>query len=95
MTYYPPGVELVSLELVWYQNNDFSIHYREVYADGESWECRWDRHPNAHNEREHFHPGPNADRDNAVDESYPIDWRDVLARVLTETDERMQAFWES
>lgn len=93
MTYYPPGVELVSLELVWYQNNDFSIHYREVYTDGTTWECRWDRHPNSHNAREHFHPGPDAGR--ARDDSYPTDWRDVLTRVLAETDERMRAFWNS
>lgn len=25
--------------------------------------------------------------------SYPVDWRDVFERVLTETEERMRCFW--
>jgi len=91
--YYPTALEEVYLDIVWFTNSDFTIHYHEWYSDGETWECRWDRHPNSHNNREHFHSGPDATRANAVDASYPTDWRDVLERVLTETDERMRGFW--
>jgi len=93
MGYYPPHLEAVYLDVTWFTNNDFSIHYQEVYTDGEKWNCRWDRHPNTHNSREHFHPGPDADRSDAVDESYPVDWRYVIEHVLIETEERMRGFW--
>lgn len=91
--YYPVTLDDVSLDIVWYRNHDFNIHYRELYADTTTWECRWDRHPNDHNDREHYHPGPDASRSDATDESYPTDWRDVLERVLRETDERRRGFW--
>jgi hypothetical protein len=93
--FYPSTLEEVFLELVWYRNNDFTIHYREDYTGGDAWECRWDRHPNSHNDREHFHPGPDASRVNARDETYPSDWRDVVERVLRETDTRRAGFWSA
>lgn len=73
--------------------DDFTVHYSEQYGSGELWECRWDRHPNEHDSREHVHPPPNAATPGA-DAEYATDWRDVLARVLGALDERVQSFWE-
>ncbi|SIR73859.1 hypothetical protein SAMN05421858_3533 [Haladaptatus litoreus] len=57
--YYPVLVDKATLAVRWYTNDDFKIHYREVHADS-AWECRWDRHRNPHNTRDHFHPPPTA-----------------------------------
>jgi hypothetical protein len=91
--YYPASLDEIYLDIVWFVNNDFTIHYRELYSDDETWECRWDRHPNSHNTRGHFHAGPDAAPGDAVDVSYQTDWRDVLEGVLDETDDRMRGFW--
>ena len=92
--FYPATVEQAYLDVTWYVSGDFTVHYRETYTDGTSWEARWDRHPNSHNTREHYHPGPDASRQAAVDADFSQDWRDVLTRILGEIEERQQAFWE-
>lgn len=90
-SYYPDSVQAVSLTVRWYTNDDFKIHYREVH-DGSDWECRWDRHPNPHNARGHFHEPPNASTPGA-DASWPTDYRNVLTLVLDEIEERIAALW--
>ncbi len=90
--YFPGGVTRASLRIRWFETDDFSIHYAEQYRSGRSWECRWDRHPNDHNSREHFHPPPDA-RTPGTDDTYPDEWRAVLATVLTRLDERIESFW--
>lgn len=89
--WYPATVETARLELVWFENGDFSIHYHETHPDG-TFDHRWDRHPSTHNTRDHVHPGPDAPTP-GVDTSHPADWRDVLAMVLGEIEERQRAFW--
>jgi hypothetical protein len=91
--YFPAGVERAYLRVSWFKTDDFNVHYSEQYRDGESWECRWDRHPNSHNDCEHFHPPPDAATP-GEDTSYERDWREVISRVLSELDERIQSFWE-
>ena len=91
--YFPSGVTRASLRIRWFETDDFSIHYAEQYQTSNSWECRWDRHPNDHNTREHFHPPPDAATPGEDDE-YPPEWRDVLATVLARLDERIEAFWD-
>lgn len=91
--YYPVAVERAYLRIRWYENDDFNVHYSEQYADGDHWECRWDRHPNDHNDREHFHPPPDAEKPGR-DERYPTDWRDVMTMVLRDLDDRIESFWE-
>jgi hypothetical protein len=76
----------------WYTNDDFNINYEEEYKDGETWKCRWDRHPNSHNRREHFHPPPDAST-SGEELSYAKDWRDVISLVLNELDNHIQGFW--
>ncbi|KDS90248.1 hypothetical protein FK85_17965 [Halorubrum saccharovorum] len=89
---YPGSVQAARLEVVWYQNGDFSIHYHEDHGTSE-YDHRWDRHPSDHNTRDHVHPGPDAPTpgENA---SHPTDWRDVLSMALSEVDDRQRAFWE-
>lgn len=91
--YFPSGVERAYLRIRWFETDDFSIHYSEQYGTGNSWECRWDRHPNDHNTREHFHPPPDAATP-GVEEEYSSDWRSVLTTVLTRLDDRIAVFWE-
>ena len=91
--YFPNGVSRAYLRIRWFETDDFSIHYSEQYRTSKSWECRWDRHPNDHNTREHFHPPPDAPTPGA-DKEYADEWRDVLATVLTQLDARINAFWE-
>lgn len=89
--YYPTPVDDASLAVHWYTNDDFKIHYRDVRSD-RTWECRWDRHPNPHNSRDHFHPPPTAPT-SGEDASWPTDHRDVLALVLEEIEQRIADLW--
>jgi hypothetical protein len=91
--YFPTVVERAYLRIRWFETDDFSVHYSEQYSDGTTWECRWDRHPNDHNTRAHFHPPPDAVTPGR-DTTYPVDWRDILTRVLSELDDRVQSLWE-
>lgn len=89
--YYPVLVDKATLAVRWYTNDDFKIHYREVHADS-AWECRWDRHRNPHNTRDHFHPPPTAPT-LGEDASWPTDHRDVLTLVLDEIEQRITTLW--
>lgn len=90
--FYPNQVRDARLEVVWFENGDFSLHYHEAYESDE-FDHRWDRHPSDHNARDHVHPGPDAPTpgENA---SHPADWRDVLSTVLSEIEARQRGFWE-
>lgn len=89
--YFPGGVTRAYLRIRWFETDDFSIHYSEQYRADNSWECRWDRHPNDHNTREHFHQPPDTPTP-GEDENYPDEWRDVLTTVLNNLDARIEAF---
>lgn len=91
--FYPSGVQTVRLEVVWFENGDFSIHYHETHSAG-SFDHRWDRHPSSHNTRDHVHPGPHAPTP-GIDASHPLDWRDVLSMVLSEVEKRQRGFWSA
>jgi hypothetical protein len=90
--YYPATINEATLYVRWYTNDDFKMHYREVHPEY-AWECRWDRHPNPHNTRDHFHPHPDAPTP-GDDASWPTDHRDVLRLVLDEIEARIAALWE-
>lgn len=90
--YVPADVSSVLLGVRWYTNDDFKIHYSEDHAET-VWERRWDRHPNPHNSRDHFHPPPDAATPGR-DASWPADYRDVLRLVLDETECRIERLWE-
>jgi hypothetical protein len=88
----PPEVEQRYLDVRWYTNDDFRIHYHERWVD-RTWMKRWDRHPNDHNDRDHLHPPPNAATP-GEDRSWPADYRDVMALVLSALADRNDAIWE-
>jgi hypothetical protein len=90
--YYPNGMS-ARFEIRWYRNDDFNVHYRED-RQGSTWNCRWDRHPNAHNSRDHFHPPPAASRTSAEDAQWPEDHRDVIRLALDRIEERIGTLWE-
>jgi len=90
--YYPDDVA-ARLEIRWYRNDDFAVHYRESHPT-RTWECRWDRHPNTHNARAHFHPPPTANRADAADAAWPSDHREVGRLVLDRIEDRIDALWE-
>ena len=91
--YYPDEAS-ARFEIRWYRNDDFNFHYKETRPDG-SWQCRWDRHPNNHNSRDHFHPPPNASRTNAEDAQFPSHHRDLCRLVLARVEERIATLWEA
>ena len=90
--FYPKRVRDARLEVAWFENGDFSVHYHEDHVDGE-FDHRWDRHPSAHNSRDHIHPGPEAPTP-GEDTTHPVDWRDVLSMVISEIDGRQRGFWD-
>lgn len=89
--FYPQRVASARLEVVWFENGDFSLHYHEEHDEG-AFDHRWDRYPSEHNTRDHVHPGPDAPTP-GNDASHPAEWRDVLSMVLGEIDDRQRAFW--
>jgi hypothetical protein len=89
--YYPDEVEAATLLIRWYTNDDCKIHYREDHGDS-SWDCRWDRHPNPHNTRDHFHPPPDAPTP-GDDGEWPADYRQLLTLVLDEIEVRIDELW--
>jgi hypothetical protein len=91
--YFPSFVVTNFLQIRWYTNDDFNIHYEEEHEEVDTWKCRWDRHPNSHNQRGHFHTPPDASTP-GEDLSYAKDWRDVISLVLDELDNHIQGFWK-
>ena len=93
--YYPADVDGVSLEIRAYTNGDFHVSYHETRT-GDRRRCRWDRHDQPHNVRDHYHPLPDADTAAAVDRSYATDLTRVVERtVFPWIDDRVGALWES
>ena len=90
---YYPGDVSARFEIRWYRNDDFTVHYQEERQES-VWKCRWDRHPSSHNERDHFHPPPDASRANAEDAQWPQDHRDVCRLALDYVEERIETLWE-
>ena len=90
--FYSERIHTARLEVVWFENGDFSLHYHEEHQTSK-FDHRWDRHPSDHNTRDHVHPGPEAPTP-GDDTSHPPDWRDVLSMALSEIEDRQRAFWE-
>jgi hypothetical protein len=89
---YPASVATARIDIRWFTSGDFSIHYLETESSGGHWECRWDRHPNDHNTRLHFHIPPNGRNVRDIPElsEHPLE---VYSTVLTAIDERIEALW--
>ena len=92
--YYPERIDEVVLEISAYTNGEFHVSYLEV-ASGEQRRCRWERHEQPYNTRDHYHPLPDASTAAAVDREYPTDITRVLtATVLPWANERLGTLWE-
>jgi hypothetical protein len=91
---YPDSVTAARLDVRWFTTGDFSIHYVEDHVAGERWECRWDRHPNTHNTRAHFHEPPSGVEitDLELPSLHPLE---VYSTVLTAIAQRVETLWSS
>lgn len=91
---FPERVVTVQLDIRWFTTGDFSFHYVETTTDGDQWECRWDRHPNPHNARLHFHEPPDgaAVVDLSLESTHPID---VYATVVAAIQQRLAEHWDN
>lgn len=91
-TLYPASVTDARLDVRWFTTGDFSIHYVESGSKGSAWECRWDRHPNEHNARLHFHRPPDGSdvQDFSLPSLHPLE---LYATVLKAITERLESHW--
>ena len=89
---YPDSVTVARLDVRWFTTGDFSLHYVEEHEDGDRWECRWDRHPNPHNSRVHFHEPPSGTEitDLKLASLHPLE---VYSTVLTAIEQRIETLW--
>jgi hypothetical protein len=89
---FPPSTDAVRLDIRWFETDDFSFHYVETGLDDDRWECRWDRHPNPHNGRLHFHRPPAGTEvgDLELSSLHPLD---VLSTVLAAVENRIEQAW--
>lgn len=89
---YPDAIAAARLDVRWFTTGDFSFHYIEAHDDGGRWECRWDRHPNTHDARLHFHQPPTATETTALDlpSLHPLE---VYSTVLTAIEQRLEGLW--
>lgn len=88
---YPESVTEVRVDIRWFTTDDFSIHYVES-RNGDHWECRWDRHPNTHNTRLHFHEPPTGEdiSDLELSSLHPLD---VYSTVFDAFEQRIESLW--
>ena len=78
---YPESIGAVRLEVRAYTNGDFHVSYLETHI-GELRQCRFDRHDQNHNSRDHFHPLPDASTGDAQDREFPTDLTTVIRDVV-------------
>jgi len=91
---YPEGIDEARLEIRWYTNGDYNMHYIETHSD-RVWQCRWDRHQNPHTQRTHFHPLPAADSKTAVPDQPPDHHPSaIVTRTLANVRDRIEDLWE-
>jgi hypothetical protein len=85
---YPESISAARLDIRWFTTADFSIQYVEDHIDKTQWECRWDRHPNPHTTRLHFHQPPTAEEitDLALGSLHPLE---VYSTVLDAVEQRL------
>lgn len=91
---YPDPVTAARLELRLRLNDDINIVYLEDWS-GERWECRWDRHENDHDAREHFHPPPTVTTGPATDIDLPLDPNRSVHIALQFIEDRIRDLWRA
>lgn len=91
---YPDAVSEAWFECRIQLNDDINMIYIEEWA-GERWTCRWDRHDNDHNAREHFHPPPVVSTQTAIDIDLPLDPNRAVTVVLQFIEDRIRDLWQT
>lgn len=91
---YPNEVVSARVDVRWFESGDYSFHYVEHRSNGDLWECRWDRHPNEHDTRSHFHRPPDCESTEQLhlDSHHPLE---VSSTVLAAIEERLERLWSS
>jgi len=92
-SYYPEEITEARLEFRIRLNDDLTLHYLESWP-GDRWECRFDRHHNPHNSREHFHPPPDASTTGCQNATYPSDPFEMIGLVLQFVQDRIGDLWD-
>ncbi|WP_436903599.1 hypothetical protein [Halovenus halobia] len=89
---YPDSVTTVRVDIRWFTTGNFSMHYVEQRTDDSIWECRWDRHPNPHNARTHFHEPPTGAEVTDLDlpSLHPLE---VYSTVFSAIEQRIESLW--
>lgn len=90
---YPDAIEAVRVDVRWFEDGTYTIHYLETGPDHE-WQCRWDRHPKPEAPEAHFHPPPAAGpaiEPSPVDAAHPLG---VLFGVLEWLGDRLNRLYE-
>lgn len=90
---YPASVEAARLDVRWFEDGDYTMHYLE-FQDDDGWQCRWDRHPKPDAPAAHFHPLPDAPPDVAQSEIEAIHHLGVLFAVLDWVETRIATLHE-
>ena len=92
--FYPDDVRRVFVEFEVRVDGDFFVTYREVREhQSNDYQCRWDRHDNPHNSRDHFHEPPDCER--AVDrDDFPKYPFEMAGLVLEFVEERWGKLFE-
>ena len=90
---FPEAIATARLDIRWFTTGDFSLHYVETTTDGDQWECRWDRHPNPHDARLHFHEPPDGTSvvDLSLKSTHPLD---VYSTVVAGSQQRLADRWD-
>jgi len=91
---YPESTASVRVDVRWFATGDFSFQYIETQRDGGQWECRWDRHPNTHNARLHFHQPPDGTEvtDLSLSSLHPLS---VYSTVVAAIEGRVEELWST
>lgn len=89
----PPRIDRRFLDIRWYTNGDFRIHYQEEWPD-RTWCQRWDRHPSEHNSRDHFHPPPAAATP-GENRTWPTEFQAMFKLVVDAVRSRTEALWQA
>lgn len=83
--YYPDEVRQILVEFEVLVNGDFFVVYREVREQQrDDYQCRWDRHENDHNSRDHFHEPPDCKEAVNPDDfpKYPFEMTELVLEFV-------------
>lgn len=91
---HPDSIAGARIDVRWFTTGDFSFHYVEERQEDGQWECRWDRHPNPHTTRLHFHEPPVATEVTELElaSTHPLE---MYSTVLGAIEERLESVWDS